>query len=90
MASAKFKPESVTTFLCFCLALDDVRVDHSGLQVSAFFGRGNEARDVGILQRHKAENCLVYFHMSEICAQAEEVRERDMTLHPAHAAKNDV
>ncbi|TNN84991.1 hypothetical protein EYF80_004645 [Liparis tanakae] len=33
------------TFLRLCLALDDVRVDHSGLQVSALFGRGDETRD---------------------------------------------
>lgn len=40
---------TVVTFLCFCLTLDDVCINDSGLQVSALFSWSDEARDVDIL-----------------------------------------
>lgn len=43
------KAETTATFLCLRLALDDICINHSGLQVSALLGWGDEARDVDLL-----------------------------------------
>lgn len=39
------------TFLCLCLALDDVRINHSLLQVLALFRWSDETRNVDLLRQ---------------------------------------
>lgn len=37
------------TFLRFCLTLNNISVNHSGFQISAFFCRSDQTRDMNLL-----------------------------------------
>lgn len=39
------------TFLRFCLTLNNISVNHSGFQISAFFCRSDQTRDMNLLQK---------------------------------------